>query len=155
MELRVIQLQEDKSDPLFASPEGQTLLEMYRDYYPTIGFHLPWVGYAILRDQQVVGTCGFTGQPKDRKVELAYWTFNGFEGTGVASFACKALLEMAQKKDPHLTVTAKTAPEHNASTKILQKNGFVFTAIVQDEEIGDSWLWILEPLRPGPVAHAV
>jgi hypothetical protein len=38
-------------------------------------------------------------------------------------------------------ITAKTAPEHNASTKILEKNNFVFTEIVQDEEIGDAWLW--------------
>jgi len=143
MELRIIQLQEDKSDELFASSEGQTLLEMYKDYYPTIGFHLPWVGYAILRDQQLVGTCGFTGQPKEQRVELAYWTFKSFEGKGIASFACKALLELVRKTDPQLTVVAKTAPEHNASTKILEKNGFVFTEIVQDEEIGDSWLWML------------
>ncbi|MDF2455111.1 MAG: family N-acetyltransferase [Cytophagaceae bacterium] len=147
MELQVIQLKEDKSNPLFASSEGQTLLEMYNDYYPTIGFHLPWVGYAIVRNQQVVGTCGFTGQPKEQKVELAYWTFKAFEGTGVASYACKALLEMARKTVPQLTIIAKTAPEHNASTKILEKNGFVFTEIVQDEEIGDSWLWMLEPAR--------
>jgi ribosomal-protein-alanine N-acetyltransferase len=143
MELRILQLKEDKSDPLFASPEGQTLLEMYNDYYPTIGFHLPWVGYAIVRDQQLVGTCGFTGQPKDGKVELAYWTFKAFEGTGVASFACRALLDIVRKTESQLTVVAKTAPEHNASTKILEKNGFLFTEVVQDEEIGDSWLWKL------------
>lgn len=146
MQLRVLQVKEDRSNPLFASTDGQTLLEMYNDYYPTIGFHLPWVGYAILRDQQLVGTCGFTGQPKDNKVELAYWTFSAFEGTGVASFACKALLEIARETDPQLTVTAKTAPEHNASTKILEKNGFVFNGLVQDEEIGDSWLWTLAPI---------
>jgi len=142
MELRVLKLKEDKSDPLFASSEGQTLLEMYADYYPTIGFHLPWVGYVVIRDHQVLGTCGFTGQPQEGKVELAYWTFKEYEGQGIASFACKALLEIARSTDPSLTVIAKTAPEHNASTNILEKNGFVCTGIVQDEEIGDSWLWM-------------
>lgn len=146
MKLRVIQLQEDKSNPLFASTDGQTLLEMYKDFYPTIGFHLPWVGYVIIREDQLVGTCGFTGQPKEGKVELAYWTFSAFEGNGIASFACQALIEIARKEDPQLTMTAKTAPEHNASTKILQKNGFVYSGVVQDEEIGDSWLWILAPI---------
>ena len=51
---------------------------------------------------------------------------------------------MTKQYDPTLLITAKTAPEHNASTKILEKNGFVFTAIVQDDEIGDAWLWKLK-----------
>lgn len=38
---------------------------------------------------------------------------------------------------------AKTAPEHHASTKILSNNHFVMTDIVQDEEIGEAWLWTL------------
>jgi ribosomal-protein-alanine N-acetyltransferase len=90
-----------------------------------------------------VGTCGFTGQPKDGKVEIAYWTFKEFEGQGVASFACNELISMSKITDPTITITAKTAPEHNASTKILQNNGFEFSEIVQDDEIGDAWLWTL------------
>lgn len=42
-----------------------------------------------------------------------------------------------------ITVIAKTAPEKNASTKILERNGFVFSTIVQDHEIGDAWEWVL------------
>jgi hypothetical protein len=38
----------------------------------------------------------------------------------------------------HKKITAKTAPQENASTKILRKNGFTFSKIVQDEEIGDA-----------------
>lgn len=49
-----------------------------------------------------------------------------------------------QKTDPQLLITAKTAPVHNASTKILQKNGFEFSGKVQDDEIGDAWLWVLK-----------
>lgn len=59
----------------------------------------------------------------------------------MASFACKELVTIANRTDPSLTIIAKTAPEHNASTKILENNNFVFTEIVQDEEIGDAWLW--------------
>lgn len=145
MELRILQLNEDKSDKLFATNACQTLLEMYDEYYRKIGFNLPWVSYLVIRQDQVIGTCSFTGQPKDGKVEIAYWTFKEFEGQGVATFACKELISIAKSTDPKVTITAKTSPEHNASTKVLRNFGFIFTDIVQDDEIGDSWLWALKP----------
>lgn len=145
MELRILQQHEDKTADLFEPAECQALLQMYEDYYPKIGFNLPWVAYLVVREKQVVGTCSFTGQPNNGKVEIAYWTFAAFEGQKVASFACKELIKISQHANPAVTVTAKTAPEHNASTKILENNNFVFTEIVQDEEIGDAWLWVLKP----------
>ena len=145
MELRILQQNENKTDNLFESADCQTLLQMYEDYYPKIGFNLPWVAYLVVRQNQVVGSCGFTGQPHDDKVEIAYWTFKEFEGQGIASFACRELIKISQNTDPKVTVTAKTAPEHNASTRILENNKFIFTEIVQDDEIGDAWLWMLNP----------
>ncbi len=143
MKLRILEQDEDKANQLFQSEDCQTLLAIYDDYYPQIGFNLPWVAYLVVRDNQVVGSCSFTGQPTDGRVEIAYWTFKDFEGQGIASFACQELITIAQNTDPKVIITAKTAPEHNASTKILANNGFVFKEIVQDEEIGDAWLWIL------------
>ena len=128
MNLRILSLVENKADKLFESNDCQTLLKMYKDFYPKIGFNLPWVAYLILQQNQVVGLGSFKGQPKEGKVEIAYWTFNGLEGQGIASFACKELITISQ----------------NASTKILENNGFIFTEIVQDEEIGDAWLWTLK-----------
>lgn len=144
MKLIPITLKEDRSDQLYAASDCQQLLAMYADFYPKIGFVLPWVGYFVMQGDQIVGSCSFVGQPKDGKVELAYWTFKEFEGKGIASFACKELLSIAYHTNPGLTITAKTAPEHNASTKILEKNGFVFSGVVQDDEIGDAWLWVHE-----------
>ena len=143
MELRILQLKENKTDKIFESTDCQTLLEMYENYYPQNGFNLPWVGYLVVRQNQIVGSCSFTGQPKDGKVEIAYWTFKKFEGQGIASFACKELISISQNADPKVTIIAKTAPERNASTKILENNGFTFKEIVQDDEIGDAWLWTL------------
>ena len=143
MKLRILQLNEDKTDKLFESKDCQTLLEIYDTYYPKIGFNLPWITYLILRQNQIVGSCGFTGKPINGKVEIAYWTFKEFEGQGIASFACNELISISQNADNKIIITAKTAPEHNASTKILEKHGFIFEEIVQDEDIGDSWLWIL------------
>ena len=141
MNLRPITLYEDKANEAYTSADCQQLLKMYDDFYPKIGFNIPWIGYFMVRKNQIVGSCSFVGQPQNRKVEIAYWTFKEFEGQGIASFACKELIAIAYQTDKNLTITAKTAPEHNASTKILENNNFVFTDIVQDEEIEDAWLW--------------
>jgi [ribosomal protein S5]-alanine N-acetyltransferase len=143
MKIQPINFNEDKSSEIYASPDCQELLKIYDDYYPKIGFNPPWIGYFVIRENQVVGCGGFTGKPTDGKVEIAYATFQPFEGQGVASFTCSQLISISQTTDPTIIITAKTAPENNASTKILGRNGFVFSGIVQDEEIGDAWLWIL------------
>ncbi|MBL7898408.1 MAG: GNAT family N-acetyltransferase [Crocinitomicaceae bacterium] len=144
MKLIPITQQEDKTNELYASGDCQTLLAMYDDFYPKVGYNFPWVGYFIVRQDKIVGSCSFVGQPIDGKIELSYWTFKEFEGQGIASFACKELVTITKQADPSLTITAKTAPEQNASTKILENNNFVFTEVVQDDEIGDAWLWTLK-----------
>jgi RimJ/RimL family protein N-acetyltransferase len=141
MILQAIRLEEDTSNPLYASEAAQQVLAIYRDYYPKTGFQEPWISYFIIREGEVVGTCGFVAPPKAGKVEIAYWTFSAFEGQGIASFACKTLLSIAHETDSQVAVTAKTAPLHNASTRILEKNHFVFSATVEDDEIGAAWLW--------------
>ncbi len=60
--------------------------------------------------------------------------------------ACKELIKIAKSQNPGLVIYAKTAPEENASTRILNKNGFVYQKVVQDHEIGDAWLWKLSHL---------
>ncbi|MGD9563183.1 MAG: GNAT family N-acetyltransferase [Pyrinomonadaceae bacterium] len=142
MELAIIGKHEDKTREIFNSPDCKQLLSMYEDFYPKIGFDPPWVGYFVVRDEGVVGSCSFVGKPQVGKVEIAYWTFKEFEGQGIASFACEELVSIALRSDPSVTVTAKTAPENNASTKILERNGFILEGVVQDHEIGDAWLWI-------------
>lgn len=139
--LRPLSLHENKMDVLFNSENGQQLLSIYEEYYPKVGFFPPWIAYGIVQNGQLVGTCSFVSPPKNGCVEIAYWTFPEFEGQGIASFACSELLAIARKQDPSIQITAKTAPEKNASTQILEKNHFVFTEVVQDHEIGDAWLW--------------
>lgn len=143
MELKPIILNVDKSNEMYSSSNCQILLKTYDEYYKKIGYNLPWVGYFVIREEQIVGSCGFTGQPKEGKIEIAYWTFKEYEGQGISSFSCKELVLISNQSDPAIIITAKTAPEQNASTKILQNNGFTFTGIVQDDDIGDAWLWTL------------
>ena len=143
MELKIIEQNIDKSKEIYASINCQQLINSMDGLYTKIGFNKPWVGYFAFNNNQVVGTGGFTGQPKDGKVEIAYWTFKEFEGQGLASFVCKQLIAIAKEADPDIILTATTAPENNASTKILLNNKFTFTEIVKDDEIGDAWLWTL------------
>lgn len=118
---------------------------MYQDFYARIGEKAPWLGYFILRNEQVVGTCGFVGEPAEGCVEIAYWTFPEFEGQGIATAASGELIRIAREADPTLAIMAKTAPEANASARILARHGFHTAGVVQDHEIGDAWLWRLDP----------
>ena len=142
MTLEPIHIDVDPTLPLYATPDCQSLFESYPAYYHETGYNPPWIGYFVIRDGAVVGVGGFVGAPQNGRVEIAYGTFKAFEGQGIASFACQALLNIAKATAPEITITAKTAPEQNASTKILGRNGFVYTGVVQDHEIGDAWEWV-------------
>lgn len=143
---KVVVIPTDGTIPPGILPSGfvTEMLSIYSEYYPKIGFREPWVGYFIVEDGVAVGTCGFTGQPENNRVEIAYYTFKPFEGRGIATFACRELVSIANKTDPGLIVTAKTAPEESASTVILRRNGFRQSSDVDDHEIGKAWGWILE-----------
>ena len=143
MELQIIPNSPVINDPRFNTPDAIRLFEMYSQFYPKSGFNLPWVGYVIIRENVIIGTCGFTGAPKNNTVEIAYWTFEAYEGQGVASFACEQLINIARREIPDIHVIAHTAPEHSASTHILKKNGFILTGIARDDEIGEAWQWQL------------
>ena len=116
------------------------------DLYKNNGFHKPWVGYLVIDSNVIVGAAGFNGKPEDNIVEISYYTFQSHEGKGFASLSCKELIKIAKHQNPSLVICAKTAPEENASTRILRKNGFVYSRVVQDHEIGDAWLWELSHL---------
>lgn len=139
-----IKLHEDKARGEFSSEDSQLALKMWEEYYPKIGFHFPWVGYFIKRDNIIVGSCAFTGPPVNNRAEVSYWTYKQYEGQGIATDACRQLITIAKNADPAITIIAKTAPEKNASTTILERSGFVFSGIVQDHEIGDAWEWTLK-----------
>lgn len=139
-----IHIDEDPTLALYATPDCQALFESYPAYYHETGYNPPWIGYFVFRDKGVVGVGGFVGAPQNGRVEIAYGTFKAYEGQGVASFACQQLLAIARATDLALTVTAKTAPEQNTSTKILGRNGFVYAGVVQDHEIGDAWEWVYQ-----------
>lgn len=144
MQFQPLHIDEDQTLGIYANPYCQELFKSYPAYYHKTGYNPPWIGYLVIRDDEVVGVGGFTGAPTDGRCEIAYGTSKEYEGQGIASFSCRQLIAIAEATDPTVIITAKTAPEHNASTTILQRNGFRYTGVVQDEGIGDAWEWVHE-----------
>ena len=142
--LEPIRLDQDRTKHAYASEDCQHVFKMWEAYYPKIGFHLPWIGYFVKLDHQIVGCCAYTGPPVNNTVEISYWTFKEFEGQGIATGSCRQLIAIAKAEDPSIRIIAKTAPEKNASTTILERCGFAFSGVVQDHEIGDAWEWTLQ-----------
>lgn len=109
----------------------------------------PWSGYLALDPARgsIVGTCGFKEPPdSDGVVEIAYFTFPGFEGLGVASAMAAGLIECARSAPGVRRLRAHTLPERNASTRILEKLGFRWLGEVIDPEDGRVWRWERDPI---------
>ena len=124
-------------------PEELGVIEATRNLYASRGYLHPWVCYLAVLGSDCVGTCGFTGPPAEGVVEIAYFTFPGGEGRGVATKMAELLVDIALKSNLEgLQVIAHTLPVHNASTSILAKVGFQFCGEVLHEEDGMVWKWV-------------
>jgi RimJ/RimL family protein N-acetyltransferase len=111
--------------------------EMYRN----TGFKPPWTGYLALSGEQIVGTCAFKAAPSGGAVEIAYFTFPGHEGQGVATAMARQLIDMAYAADRSLKIIAHTMPVRNASNAVLGKLGFLLLGDYEDPADGTVWEW--------------
>jgi ribosomal-protein-alanine N-acetyltransferase len=126
-----------ESDPLCR--EG---LYMSLDFFKRVGYTIPWIGYFAQKDGVLVGAAAFKGAPQNATVEIAYGTFEPYRKSGIATEICRLLVELSLKTDPSVKITARTLPENNYSTRVLEKNGFQNSGIVNDPEDGDVWEWV-------------
>jgi len=111
------------------------------EMYKTTGFTLPWIGYLAMSAGQIVGTCAFKTAPSDGAVEIAYFTFPGQEGQGVATAMARQLIDIAYANDRSLKIIAHTPPERSASNAVLQKIGFLLLGDWEDPVDGPVWEW--------------
>ena len=88
----------------------------------------------------LAGTCSFKGPPVDHALEIAYFTFPGFEGRGIATAMAKFLLERAAQLPGVTAVTAHTQPGASASTRILEKIGMILVGPELEDGV-EVWLW--------------
>jgi ribosomal-protein-alanine N-acetyltransferase len=116
--------------------------------YGRCGYVEPWIGYLAAELGDWVGCCGFTSPPLGGIVEIAYFTFPGFEGRGIATGMAQRLIKIAEESDPSVRIIAHTLAEENASNYILKKLGFVFAGAVDHPEDGNIWEWRYEPNGP-------
>ncbi len=105
---------------------------------------LTWGGYFVVdtATREVVGSCAFKGQPYDDGiVEVAYFTYPGFQGKGYATSMLEKLIALARGCSQVKRVVAHTLPISNASTRVLEKNGMLFVGEVTDPDDGQVWRW--------------
>lgn len=105
-----------------------------------------WWTHLVLVDSPptIVGVCGYTGPPNaDGAVEIAYAIAPVFQGQGLATRAAAELIRRAFADDRVRLVCAHTLPEHNASTRVLEKLGMHFVGLANDADEGTVWRWEL------------
>ncbi len=124
-------------------PSAPEVLAAMARLYEAAGCVRPWIGYLALEGGACVGTCAFKSAPRDGSVEIAYFSFPGNEGRGVATRMAAALIAMARRADPQVAIKAQTLPEENASTAVLRKLGFEQVGVVEHAEDGTVWEWRL------------
>lgn len=107
----------------------------------------PWKdGFGVLHaaDNMIIGFASFTGPPTaDETVEIAYGIAPGYQGRGYATEAARALVAHAFATGKVRAICAHTLPEHNASTRVLQKCGFTHLGEIIHPEDGAVWRWEL------------
>jgi len=132
--------------PAAIAPElARQNLEFLRMFDVAIGTE--WFSYWAIEaaTQEMVGVCSYKGPPVNGVVEIAYGTFDGHEGRGIATAMAQFLVDRAREAESVRIVIAHTLPVRNASCRVLEKIGMSFAG--EDEEDGETvWRWEL-PLR--------
>ncbi|TMA18342.1 MAG: GNAT family N-acetyltransferase [Deltaproteobacteria bacterium] len=107
-----------------------------------------WTALFVLENPRTIcGIGGFKGPPgADGAVEIGYSIAPGFRGRGLATEAARELVRLAFADPRVLVVVAHTLAVWNASTRVLEKNGFGFVReLVDPKEHPDPiWRWELQ-----------
>jgi RimJ/RimL family protein N-acetyltransferase len=141
MELLPIQATLEENAAFLHHPDCQESLGPSVDFFKSVGYDPPWIGYYAHLDGQLVGVGAFKGRPVGGQVEIAYGTFERFQQQGIGTEICRQLVLLSLQTDTSVRITARTLPENNFSTRVLEKNGFHLLGIVFDKDDGDVWEW--------------
>ena len=144
MELVPIKELLEENGAFVENPLCQDSIYMAIDFYKKVGYNPPWISYYVKIENELVGAAAFKGKPVNGKIEIAYGTFGKYRNQGNGTSICRQLVNLSLKTDPSVTITARTLPEENFSTKLLRKNDFVFGGTVIDPEDGEVWEWIFK-----------
>lgn len=123
-------------------------LGMCIEFYKRVGFTPPWICYYAEENGELTGNAAFKGKPINNTVEISYGTMEDHRQKGVGTRICKQLVELSLATDPSVRITARTLPEKNYSTRILEKNNFILLGFVTDPEDGEVWEWEYKNPKP-------
>jgi len=141
MEFLPIKQSIQENETFANNPLCDESLKMCIEFYEKVGFILPWICYYVEENGEIIGNAAFKGQPINNTVEIAYGTMENHRQQGVGTRICKQLVELSLTTDPTVRITARTLPEKNHSTRILEKNNFILLGIANDPEDGEVWEW--------------
>lgn len=131
----------EENDAFINNPLCNETLGMCIEFYKRVGFTPPWICYYVEENGELIGNAAFKGKPINNTVEISYGTMEAQRHKGVGTRICKQLVELSLATDPSVRITARTLPEKNYSTRILEKNNFVLLGFVTDPEDGEVWEW--------------
>lgn len=136
----------EENQDFLDNPLCKETVEMTVEFQNRVGYNPPWIGYFAKENDELVGVGGFKGKPVNGTIEIAYGTFESHQNRGVGTSICRKLVELSLATDPFIRITARTLPENNFSTRILQKNNFILLGTVVDPEDGEVWEWEYKPI---------
>lgn len=88
-------------------------------FFNKVGYVPPWVGYFVKQDDEL-GSAAFKGPPVNGAVEIAYGTWS-HTGKRALEQAFAGYWLTCFKSDSAVRITARTLPEENFSTRLLEK----------------------------------
>lgn len=141
MNLLPIKRTMEENETFASNPSCKETLVMCIEFYKRVGFNPPWICYYAEENGELIGSAAFKGRPVNNTVEISYGTMENHRQKGVGARICKQLVELSLATDPAVRITARTLPEKNYSTRILEKNNFILLGFVTDPEDGEVWEW--------------
>lgn len=106
-----------------------------------------WAPYLFIhqQDRKLIGWGGFKGKPNAvGMVEIGYEIAPDYRRQGLATEAAQGLLDFAFSHPSVKAVEAHTLPEHNPSTRILEKLGMQWLGVEIDPNDGEIWHWQIQ-----------
>lgn len=94
--------------------------------------------FCIYFDGEFVGLIGLKFNELDnvnRKTELGYWLSENYQGKGIVTSSCNALINLAFNQLNYNRVQIKCAVKNEKSKNIPKRLGFTFEGIERDGEL--------------------
>lgn len=143
--MELVPIDREPAEAIRAACAGNEILDQTvkatLDLYGRRGFVPPWIGYLGRENGAFVGGCGFAAPAAGGEAEIAYFTFPGGEGRGIASRMAAGLLRLARPDADGIAFVAHTLAHESASTRILRRLGFALEGTIDHPEDGPVWKW--------------